>query len=152
MPGITWNSCCSPCPRGARRATHQDWAFIFHGQGQSTLCPCEIAGKPPQGQVHLPILFPRQGQKNPQQPQGPPHQREDFCGSHSPHHGSVSSGSQPTSASFIISLSRVLGSSTSCISCSSTCRRCFCGASGSPTCWVSYPVDYPVVLLNLTGR
>ena len=37
-PGITWNSCCRPCPRGARRATHRMWsALIFHGQVQSTV-------------------------------------------------------------------------------------------------------------------
>ena len=40
VPGITWNSCCSPCPHGARRANHHMWsAFIFHGQVQSTVCP-----------------------------------------------------------------------------------------------------------------
>ena len=27
-------------------------AFIFHGQVQSTICPCEILGEPPQGQLH----------------------------------------------------------------------------------------------------
>ena len=37
-----------PCPHGDRRATHYRWsAFIFHGQVQSTICPCETAGKPP---------------------------------------------------------------------------------------------------------
>ena len=54
MLGITWDACCSPCPHGARRATHCMWsAFIFQGQVQSTVCPCEIAGKPSQGQLHL---------------------------------------------------------------------------------------------------
>ena len=51
MPGISWNSCCSP--HWARRATHLIWsAIIFHGQIQSTVCPCEFAGSPPQGQLH----------------------------------------------------------------------------------------------------
>ena len=53
MPGITWNSCCSPCPYGTRRITHHmERAFIFQGQVQSTVCPCETAGKPLQGQSH----------------------------------------------------------------------------------------------------
>ena len=54
MPGITWNSSyCNPCPPGARRATrHMLRAFIFHDQVQSIICPCEIAGKLPQGQLH----------------------------------------------------------------------------------------------------
>ena len=39
----TWNSCCSLCPHGARKATHcMCSAFIFHGQVQSTVCPCDI--------------------------------------------------------------------------------------------------------------
>ena len=100
----------------------------------------------------VPLLLSERIRKTPRQASDPPLQRGDFCGIHSPHHGSISSGSHPASASFIISLSEVLGSSTPRISCSSTCRHCFCGASGSPTCWVSYPVDYPVVLLHLTGR
>lgn len=50
-PSVTWNSCCSPCPHGARRAPHCMWsAFIFHGQ--PTVCPCETAGKPRQRQLH----------------------------------------------------------------------------------------------------
>ena len=43
MSGVTWNSCCSPCPLGARRAAHHMWrVFTFHGQVQSTLCPCDV--------------------------------------------------------------------------------------------------------------
>ena len=39
----TWNSCCSLCPHGARKATNcMCGAFIFHDQVQSTVCPCEI--------------------------------------------------------------------------------------------------------------
>ena len=35
------------------RGSYYMWsAFIFHGQVQSTFCPCEILGKPPQGQLH----------------------------------------------------------------------------------------------------
>ena len=50
--GITRNLCCSPCPYGAWRVTYCMWgAFIFHGQVQSTACPCEIWGKLPQGQL-----------------------------------------------------------------------------------------------------
>ena len=53
MPGVTWNSCCSPCRHGARRATHCMWsAFIFHGQVQTIICPFEISGKPPPEQPH----------------------------------------------------------------------------------------------------
>ena len=54
MPGITWNSSyCNPCPPGARRATRRVLrAFIFHDQVQSIICPCGIAGKLPQGQLH----------------------------------------------------------------------------------------------------
>ena len=53
-PGITWDSCCSSCPHGARRATHHMCsAFIFHGQVQSTVCLRETSGKPPQGQLCL---------------------------------------------------------------------------------------------------
>ena len=41
--GTTRNSCCSPCPRGARKVIHCMWsAFIFYGQVKSTICPCEI--------------------------------------------------------------------------------------------------------------
>ena len=41
------------CPRGARRATHCLWsAFICLNQIQPTSCPCEISGKPLQGQIH----------------------------------------------------------------------------------------------------
>ena len=84
MPGISWNSCCSPCPHGARRATHHMWsAFIFHGQVQSTVCPCEIAGKPPQGHLHLCGVFIKDPH-NPPQALGPPLQGGDLCGIHSP--------------------------------------------------------------------
>ena len=58
MPGIAWNSCCSPCPHGARRTTHHMWsAFILRGQVQSTICPCEIAGTPPKGQLYPMVFF-----------------------------------------------------------------------------------------------
>ena len=41
--GTTSNSCCSPCPHGARKAIYHMWgAFIFHGQVKSTICPSEI--------------------------------------------------------------------------------------------------------------
>ena len=32
-------------------------ASIFHGQVQCTICPCEILGKPPQGQLHSCGIF-----------------------------------------------------------------------------------------------
>ena len=58
MPGITWNTCYSPCPHRARRATHSIWsASIFLGQVQSTICPYEIAWKPPFGQLHFCRIF-----------------------------------------------------------------------------------------------
>ena len=81
---ITWNSCCSPCSHEARRATYRMWsAFIFRGQIQSTICPFEISGKPPQEQLHPCGVFIKE-QQNPPQAPGPPLQRGDFCSIHSP--------------------------------------------------------------------
>ena len=64
-----------------RRATLHRWsAFICHGQVRSTVCPCEIAGRPPQRQPHPSGTF-----KDPQNtPQVPVHQRGGFCGVHGP--------------------------------------------------------------------
>ena len=43
MLGVTWNSYCCPRPHGARKATHcMQNVFFFHGQVQSTICPCEF--------------------------------------------------------------------------------------------------------------
>ena len=79
-PGITWDPCCSPCPHGARRVTHCTWsAFIVHGQVQSTVCPCETGGKPPQGQLHSCGIFIKDTQNSPQAP-GPPRKEGMFCG------------------------------------------------------------------------
>ena len=65
MPGVTWNSCCSPCPHRVRRATHHMWsAFLFHGQVQFTIRLCEIAGKPPQGKLHPCRVFIKDPQKS----------------------------------------------------------------------------------------
>ena len=47
VPGVTWDSRCSPRPRGARGDTRcVGSAFISRDQVQSTNCPCETAGKP----------------------------------------------------------------------------------------------------------
>ena len=92
MPGITWNSCCRPQPHGARKATHHMWgALIIRTQVQPTVCPCEIAGESPQGQLHpaqevlLRTLITTSAP--PYQPQAPcpPLQRGDFCHVHNPH-------------------------------------------------------------------
>ena len=78
-----WNSGCSPCPHRARRAAHCMWsAFIFHGQVQSAICPCEVAGKPQQGKLHSWGVFITDPQ-NPSQALGLPLQEGDFCGIHS---------------------------------------------------------------------
>ena len=59
-------SCCSPCLLRPRRATHSMWcALIFHGQVQSTFCPWEIEGKPPQGQLHPSGFFTKDPQTLP---------------------------------------------------------------------------------------
>ena len=57
-PGITWNSRCSPCPHGARKATlpHVECLYLPRPI-QSAVCPCKIAGKPPQGQLCLCGVF-----------------------------------------------------------------------------------------------
>ena len=79
MPGITWNSCCSPCPHWASRATHLIWsAFIFHEQVQSTVCPYEITGEPPQEQLHPYRAFIIIDLKKPQLVSGPHLQRGDL--------------------------------------------------------------------------
>ena len=57
--------------------------FIFHGQVLSTVCPCKIARKPPQSQLHPCGVFIK-NLTPPQQVQGPPLQGNDFCGIHSP--------------------------------------------------------------------
>ena len=68
--GITWNSCCSPCPHRARRATCCMWgAIIFQGQVQSIVCPCEISVST--GATPLQQSFIKDLQKPPQAP-GPP--------------------------------------------------------------------------------
>ena len=73
-----WNSRCSPCPHRAGRAAHCMWsAFGFQGQVQSPICPCEIAGKPPQGQLHSCGIFIKDPQ-NPSQSLGPPLQEGDL--------------------------------------------------------------------------
>ena len=56
-------------------------AFIFRDQVQSTVCSCEIAGKPLQGQLH-PVEFPIKDPQPapPRQALGPPLQGGDFCG------------------------------------------------------------------------
>ena len=70
----------SSIPRDRRATLHRWSAFICHGQVRSTVCPCEIAGRPPQRQPHPSGTF-----KDPQNtPQVPVHQRGGFCGVHGP--------------------------------------------------------------------
>ena len=56
----------SPCPHGARKATSCMWSdFIFHGHIQSSIYPCEIIGKPSQGQPHPCWVFIKDSQNSP---------------------------------------------------------------------------------------